>query len=212
MLDELYTGPDRGHFKTIRLLDNSGVQQLANCRIKEATIFNFLSDLRYAIIGYTVEWWKADEQPPHEGGESHIYIPHGRPSVSKIYFRAKSSIVPRMLYVEDAIINDFLNSKALADPMTLLSYAQESAEQVASAAIWRELERSPYSYSDAVHITQLQAGIDTPLTVTSQGMRANWRHTGNDVESNSLVIRDYPFTKLRDCYDALHTAIESEVV
>ena len=209
MLDEIYTGPDRGHFRTIRLLDNSGVQQLANCRIKEATVFNYLSDLKYAIIGYTVEWWKNGEQAPHEGGESQIYIPHGRPNVNKLYFRAKSSITSNMLYLEDAIINDFLNTKALADPMSLLSYSQEAAEQTASVAIWRELERTPYSYNEAVHITQLQATPDSPLMVVSQGLRANWRHTGAE-ELLQLRVTDYAFTKLRECYEKLHAAIVAE--
>lgn len=211
MSDELYTGPDRGHFRTIRLLDNSGVQQLANCRIKEATVFNYLSDLKYAIVGYVVEWWKNGELPPYEGGDTQIYIPSGRPNVNKLYFRTKSSITSNMLYLEDAIINDFLNTKALADPMSLQSYSQEAAEQVASAAIWRELERTPYSYNEAVHITQLQSTPDTPLTVASTGLRANWRHTGME-ELRSLRVSDYAFTKLRECYEKLHVAIVAEDV
>ncbi|MNZ38868.1 hypothetical protein D3C78_563520 [compost metagenome] len=202
----LYTGADRGHFRTIRLIDNSGVQLRANCRIKDATVFNFLSDLQYAIVGYTIEWWPEDAQPPHEGGFTHPYIPRNRPQITRLYFRTKTAITPKLLYVEDAIINDFLNSKTLADSMTLRTYAQESEEQVASAATWRELERTPWSYANAVHITKFEATSNTPLTLTQEGLRFDWKPTG--APNNQSAQITVPFTKLRDLYPAMQAFLE----
>lgn len=210
MADEqpLYEGADRGHFRTIRLIDNSGVQLRVSCRIKEATVFNFLSDLQYAIIGYSIEWWPEGQPAPHEGGDSKPYIPRNRPGVTKLYFRAKPGVVSKMLYLEDAIINDFLNNKVLADPMTLLSYTQESAEQVASAKDWRLLEKSAFDYANAVHITKMEATSSTPLTVTQQGLRFDWRPTGRVDQLFSATINDYPFEKLRECYPQMKAYLE----
>ncbi|MNO14059.1 hypothetical protein D3C76_36990 [compost metagenome] len=209
MADEqpLYTGADRGQFRCLRLIDNAGVQLRANCRIKDATIFNFLSDLQYAIIGYTIEWWPENGAAPHEGGDANPYIPRNRPQVTRLYFRTKGTITPKMLYVEDGIINDFLNNKVLADSMSLLTYAQESAEQTASAAQWRVLESTPWSYANAVHITKFEAGANTPLTMVQQGLRFDWKVTGVE-QPQSGQIADLPFTKLRDMYPAMQTFLE----
>lgn len=203
----LYVGADRGHFRCLRLIDNSGVQLRANCRIKEATVFNFLSDLQYAIVGYTIEWWPEEADAPHEGGNAQPYIPRNRPQISRLYFRTKGTITPKMLYVEDAIINDFLNAKVLADSMSLLTYAQESAEQVASAALWRVLEKTKWSYQNAVHITKFEATSSTPLTLTQQGLRFDWKVTGIE-QPQSAQISNLPFTKLRDMYPAMQTFLE----
>lgn len=206
---DLYIGPDRGHFKVIRLLDHQGVQQMASCRIKEAKVFNYLSDLQYAVVGYKIEWWKNGEAAPHEGGEARPYHPLNRPQVETLYFRTKTSITPNMLHLEDAIINDFLNNKVLADPMSLRSFSEEAKEQVASAAMWRVLEGSPYSYANAVHTTTLMAAEQTPLTVVSQGIRTDWRETGTD-DTHTVKDEQYPFTKLRACYDKLYELIAGE--
>lgn len=211
MSDELYTGPDRGHFRVIRLLDQAGVQLRPNARIKDAVVFNFLSAMQYAIVGYSIEWWPDGEPAPHADGEGKPYIPHGRPNVSKLYFRTKTSITGKMLHLEDAIINDFLNTKVLADPMTLLSYTQESAEQTADAAQWRVLDGTPFSYANAVHVTRLEATATTPLTITSEGLRFDWRRTTSADETISASVRDYKFERLRDCYGRMREFIESEI-
>ncbi|MNM30491.1 hypothetical protein D3C81_410520 [compost metagenome] len=208
MADELYTGPDRGHFRTIRLLDNSGVQLRANCRIKDATVFNYLSDLQYAIVGYTIEWWPEGQPAPHLGGDANPYIPRQRPGITKLYFRTKGTITSKLLYLEDAIVNDFLNNKVLAEPMSLLSFAQESAEQVASSATWRLLQKSPWDYANAVHITKYEAGANTPLTLVQEGLRFDWRLTGRDDQMIQAQLSNYPFAKLRDCYPAMQTYLE----
>jgi len=207
---ELYTGADRGQFRVMRLLDNAGVQLRATARIKDAVVFNFLSALQYAIIGYGLEWWKDGDPAPQDGGEPHPYIPKGRPNVNKLYFRGKTSLTPKMLHLEDAIINDFLNNKALADPMTLLSYTQESAEQVASAAEWRPLMNSAYSIANAVHITRLSTTPSTPLTIDSEGLRFEYRRNTDENQVFTGMLKDYKFEKLRDCYPAMLDLIESE--
>lgn len=204
----LYTGADRGHFRTIRLLDNSGVQLRAMCRIKDATVFNYLTDMAYAIVGYTIEWWPDTEPAPHLGGEVHPYIPRNRPGVTKLYFRTKGTITTKLLYLEDGIINDFLNSKVLADPMSLNSFVQESAEQVASSQQWRLLQKSPWDYSNAVHITKYEAGANTPLTLVQQGLRFDWRRTGRTDQMVAGQLNNFPFAKLRDCYPAMQTYLE----
>lgn len=209
--ETLYVGPDRGHFMVVRLTDDTGVYFRANCRIKDAVVFNFLSDLRYAIVGYTIEFWKDGEKSPHEGGVTIPYIPKNRPNVTKLYFRTKSSHTGRMLYLEDAIINDFLNSKVQADPMRLLTYSQEAAEQTVSAAMWRVLEGTPYSYSDAVHITRFNTTIDSPLTIESEGMRFSWKRTTDETGSDTILLSDYKFTKTRDCYSKLKDFFEGSV-
>lgn len=204
----LYTGADRGHFRTIRLLDNSGVQLRAMCRIKDATVFNYLSDLQYAIVGYTIEWWPEEEPAPHLGGEARPYIPRNRPGITKLYFRTKSTITPKLLYLEDGIINDFLNNKVLAEPMSLLSFAQESAEQQTSAKVWRLLQKSPWDYSNAVHITKYEASSNAPLTLVQEGLRFDWRATGLNDQLLSAQLNNYPFAKLRDCYPAMQAYLE----
>lgn len=204
----LYTGADRGHFRTIRLLDNSGVQLRANCRIKDATVFNYLSDMQYAIVGYTIEWWPEGEPAPHQGGDANPYIPRNRPGITKLYMRTKGVITSKLLYLEDAIVNDFLNSKVLAEPMTLQSFTQESADQVAAAKTWRLLQKSKWDYANAVHITRYEAGANTPLTVVQEGLRFDWRLTGRDDQMIQAQLNNYPFSKLRDCYPAMQTYLE----
>jgi len=213
MSDEpLYPHPDRGHFRVARLNDHNGLQINANCRIKEVSVFNFLSDLRYAIVGYTLEHWPADSLPPHLGGTAQEYVPKNRPNVRKLYLRTKPSLVRKMLYLEDAIINDFLSKKAIADPMSLQSYSQEAAEQVTSASVWRALERkSPYAYANAVHITRLEATADTPLTIVSQGLRFDWQFVATPDQSFESSLADYPFDTTRACYDRILSHIQSEV-
>ena len=209
--EELYTGVDRGHFKIMRLIDNSGVQLRVNCRLKEVTVFNYLSDLQYAIIGYSVEWWPEGQPGPHQGGDAHPFIPRNRPNISKLYMRAKTSITPKMLHLEDAIINDFMNVKMLADPMTFLTYSMEAAEQIASSEEWRSFDDSPYQYANAVHITKFEATASTPLTVVSEGMRFTYRRATMPEAMEHGVIQNSPFTKLRDCYTTIEAYIKNEV-
>lgn len=200
MADEpLYQGPDRGYFRVQKLNADSAVALGVTCRIKEATVFNYLSDMQYAIVGYIVEWWPQSEKPPFEGGTPVVYIPANRPTYNKFYFRAKASITNRPLYLEDAIINDFLNNKLTSDPMTLLSFAQVATGQVASAGNWRPLEDSTWEYANAVHITKYEADADTPLTVMQEGITFDYRVKGNSVPTKTQVP-DYPFENIRDCY------------
>lgn len=200
MADEpLYQGPDRGYFRVQKLNADSAIALNATCRIKEATVFNYMSDLQYAIVGYIVEWWPKSEKAPFEGGTPVVYIPANRPTYTKFYFRAKASITNRPLYLEDAIINDFLNTKLTVDPMTLLSFAQVATGQVASAGTWRQLEDSKWEYANAVHITKYEADSDTPLTVMQEGITFDYRVKGNSVPTKTQ-IPDYPFENIRDCY------------
>lgn len=208
---ELYTGADRGQFRVQRLTDNSGVQMNVYCRIKEATVFNFLSELQYAIVSYSIEWWPAEEAAPQNGGSPRPFVPNNRPNISKLYLRMKTSFTPKMLYLEDAIINDFINTKMLTDAMTYNTYAQESAEQVASAATWRNLITSPFEFANAVHITMLESGVDTPLTVVSEGIRFDYRRQGLPGDVRQAELKPSPFTKLRDCYTTLLNHINDEV-
>ncbi len=209
----LYTGADRGHFKVVRLTDQTGLHLDANCRIREATVFNYLSDLRYAIIGYVIEYWEEGAPAPHEGGVATSFIPNNRPNIQRLYMRAKASVTRKMLYLEDAIINDFLMHKVLADPMSFQSFNQEAQEQVASAAQWRPFDRhSPYMYNDAVHITRLRADENSPLTIIEQGMRFNWRT--KDASENdfvSEVIKEYEFVSSRECLEQIMTHIQASV-
>jgi hypothetical protein len=214
MTDEengLYPGVDRGMFRVMRLLDNSGVQLKAQVRIKNLSVFNFLSDLQYAVIGYGLEWWRDGEPGPHEAGEANPYIPRGRPNISRLYFRGKTSITPKMLHLEDAVINDFINSKALADPMTYSTYALEAAEQTSSAAVWRDLGKTAFQYANAVHITKLEASSTTPLEIVVEGLRFEYRRKASPDIVKTADIKPYKFTKLRDCYEAMQTFIENEV-
>ena len=203
----LYIGADRGHFKVVRLTDQAGLHLNANCRIREATVFNYLSDLRYAIIGYVIEYWEDGAPAPHEEGVATSFIPRNRPNIQRLYMRAKPSVTRKMLYLEDAIINDFLNTKVLADSMSLLTYTQESAEQVASAAMWRVLGKSKLSYQNAVHITKFEATSSTPLTLTQQGLRFDWKVNGVE-QPQSAQVDNLPFTKLRDMYPAMQSFLE----
>ncbi|MCY1285325.1 hypothetical protein D9M68_17760 [compost metagenome] len=209
--NELYPGVDRGMFRVMRLLDNSGVQLRAQCRLKNVSVFNFLSDLQYAVIGYGIEWWPDAQPGPHEGGEATPYIPRGRPNISRLYFRGKTSITPKMLHLEDAIINDFINSKALADPMTYSTYALESAEQNNSAATWRPLGNTPFEYANAVHITKFEATSSTPLEVTVEGLRFEYRRATMPEDIRTADIKPNKFTKLRDCYEVMEAFINNEV-
>lgn len=208
MADELYTGADRGQFRTIRLLDNSGVQLRATCRIKDATVFNYLSDKQYAIVGYTIEWWPDGQPAPHLGGDANPYIPRQRPGITKLYMRTKGVITSKLLYLEDVIINDFLNSKVLADPMTLQSFTQEAAEQVEASKAWRLLQKSKWDYANAVHITKYEASSNAPLTLVQEGLRFDWRLTGRDDQMIQAQLNNFPFSKLRDCYPAMQTYLE----
>ncbi|MNP88959.1 hypothetical protein D3C85_13530 [compost metagenome] len=200
---ELYNGPDRGHFRVQRLEDDTGTQLNAKCRIKDASCFVYLSDLHYAIVGYSIEWWHELSQAPHEGGIANVYAPKGRPQATKMYFRMKSSNISKMLYLEDAIINDFLSSKVLADPQMFNSYTQEAAEQIASAAVWRELGKTPFSFNNGVHIARYETTANTPLTDVGQGLVFDWKLTGSDTVNAGECIGNYVFTRERDCYTKL---------
>jgi hypothetical protein len=210
--ETLYTGVDRGMFRVQRLLDNSGVQLRVNARLKTLSVFNFLSDLQYAIIGYGVEWWPEHAQGPHEGGDAQPFIPHNRPNINRLYMRTKTSITPKMLYLEDGAINDFLNTKMLADAMSYTTYAKEAAEQVTSAAQWRALGNTPFEYANAVHISKFEATSNTPLEVSVEGLYFEYRRITVPEDVRSVSVKPYKFTKLRDCYEAMETFINSEVV
>lgn len=209
--ETLYTGADRGMFRVMRLLDNSGVQLRANARMKTLSVYNFLSDLQYAVVGYGIEWWKDGAQGPHEGGEAHPFIPLNRPNINRLYMRTKTSITPNMLYLEDAVINDFLNSKMMNDSMSYRTYAQESAEQVNSAATWRALGNTPFEYANAVHITKFESTANTPLEVVVEGLRFDYRRATTPEVVRSADVKPNKFTKLRDCYGAMQQYIENEV-
>lgn len=208
--NQLYPGADRGHFKVMRLIDNTGLQLRTNARLRNLACYTYLSDLHYTIVGYEIEWWPEFSAAPWEGGAATLYTPKNRPQASKHFFRTKSSNTPKMLYLEDSTINDFLATKTMEDPMKLKSFSQEAAEQIASAAIWRELEGTPYSYRNAVHIARYEATATTPLTVQGQGIRFDWKRTGEDEFVAGEVIDDYVFTRERDCYTKIKEHLESK--
>lgn len=208
---ELYTGPDRGIFRVMRLLDNSGVKLGAHCRLKDVSVFNYLSDLQYAIVGYSIEWWENDKPAPYAGGDAHPFIPRNRPNISKLYFRTKTALTPNQLYLEDAIINDFLNKKMMNDSMTYLTFSMEAAEQVASAAEWRQLRETEFEYANAVHITKQEATSSTPLTTVAEGLRFDYRRISNPDDVRTAEIKPHHFVKLRNCYYDMEDYINNEV-
>lgn len=201
-MTDLYTGADRGTFNVMRLMDNSGVQIRANARMRDVTIHNYLSDYNYAVIGYSIEWWKDPTQPPHLNGETHPYIPRNRPNINKLYCRGKTSVTPNLLYLEDLVINDFLNEKNLKDPMLFKTHAQEAAEQVGSAGVWRVLDGTDKEYRDGVHITRYSTTPTTPLTPVSHSLSFKYRTIGSTEES-TINLTTYPFSSLRETYDKM---------
>lgn len=194
---DIYLGPDRGHFKAARLPDRQGFQQMANCRIKEATVYNYITKDNYAIVAYKIEWWK--DKPPHEGGESHLFVPATRPTMQTLTLRVKSGITSKLLYLEDAIISDFLTVKLMQDPMTFQFLEQERAAQVDNAKQWMALEDSDKEIRHTLHTSVLQANDTQPLTLMSTHLSVTHRTKGDTGNGVVVELTDYPFTTRRAC-------------
>lgn len=197
---DIYQGVDRGQFKVIRLMDKSGVVTGVTARIKEANIYVYLTDKQYALIRYKIEWW-------NEGGERQLYVPRDRTS-SNLFVRSVPTIGNRILYLEDAIINDFLNEKVLADPSALKDFAQESKQQREDAEIWRSLKNTGYSYRNAVHVTKFEATDTTPLTVVEEGLRYDLKASTDEGDGVSVNEGGYKFTRIRDCIDFMAQGVD----
>lgn len=202
--ETLYTGADRGTFKVMRLIDDRGVQLRVKARIKEVAVYNYISDMQYAIIGYKIEWWKETAVPPYAGGEEgNLYLPRGRSNLQTLFMRTKPAAVSKILHLEDAIINDFLMEKVLEQSEKLNDFTSESKEQRASSAIWREATGTPMSYKDGVHITHLTASESGPLEVISEAMTFKLRLTGDEGDGAQISKMNVPFVSIKECINQI---------
>jgi len=200
---ELYHGPDRGEFMVHRLDTAQGPVMNANCRIRKATVFNYASQYVYALIGYQIEYWRESEPAPYNGGIATLYQPKDRPNHTTFYMRNKISSTQDMLYLEDGIINDFLNVKLTTPPLNLETYAQAAADQTASIAIPRLIAAKGMEYRNGIHITRYENSPVTPLTLVGQGLKYMAHHAGSALDDTEYTVRDTPFTNLKAMIDTI---------
>lgn len=203
MADELYTGADRGEFLAFRMMTADGLVKDANCRIKQCSVFNYLSDFVYCIVGYQIEYWEKDAPAPYNGGESKIYRPADRPDFTTQYMRTKVRNTAKMLYLEDAIINDFISVKLLQGASALQSYDQAAAKQIESIAKTRMRDGSDVQYRNAIHTTRYANTADAPLALTEQWMQYMANQFNSPPDDTLRYIRDMPFLSLKDMADKL---------
>lgn len=201
--DELYTGADRGEFLVRRLVHADGVVQDANCRIRKASVFNFASEHAYALLGYQIEWWEKDALPPYKGGTATLFLPAGRPDFNTFYLRTKISNTDRMLYLEDAIITDFISTKSSINPMLLEDYTTIAKQQVDGIAIDRQVKGTGVMYRNCLHTTRFEASATQPLTVVETWMQYMAHLATSPINNQLRYIRNKPFTTLKDMIDSL---------
>lgn len=201
--NELYTGVDRGEFLVARLVTEDGTFTEVNCRIRRASVFNFASKFSYAIIGYQIEYWPANEPAPYNGGVAHLYRPKDRPDYTTMYMRIKVSSAVKMLYLEDAIINDFITSKTLLNPAFLENYTEAAAKQTAAIANVKQLPRNNIEYRNCFHVTRYQSSDTQPLTMFEQWMQYMANGLGEEPDDTVRTVRDKPFISLKDMVDTV---------
>ncbi len=203
--EELYLGPDRGEFLVARMVNAEGLFTDVNCRIRSASVFNFASEHSYALVGYQIEYWPAGEKAPYEeGGQpALLYRPQGRPDYNTFYMRMKVSSVVKMLYLEDGIINDFINSKVLADVITLENYTKAAQQQTQSIATPRRVQRTDVEYRNAFHVTRYASSAEAPLAVTEQWLQYQANIHNTPADDKIYSIKDKPFVSLRDMVNSI---------
>jgi hypothetical protein len=201
--DELYTGVDRGEFLISRLATADGVFTEVNARIKKVSVFNYGSQYAYALLGYQIEYWLKDEKAPYDGGTPRLYRPAGRPDYTTLYMRIKVSSTVKMLYLEDAIINDFITSKAQLNSLFLESYDEAAAQQITSMGIYRRVKATDVEYKNCFHTTRYESSTTAPLTLTEQWMSYVGRVYLTEGDEQVRYIRDKPFVSLKDMIDSL---------
>lgn len=201
--DELYSGPDRGEFLIARLATADGVFTEVNARIKKVSVFNYGSQYVYALVGYQIEYWLQGEKAPYDGGEARLYRPSGRPDYSTLYMRIKVSSTVKMLYLEDAIINDFITSKVLLNALFLESYDVAAKQQLDSLAINRVVKGTDVEYKNCFHTTRYESSATAPLELKENWMSYMAHRVGSPEDDTARYILDKPFTSLKDMIDSL---------
>lgn len=203
MAEELYMEPDRGEFLVRRLVTQDGIFTDVNCRIKKASVFNFGSQYAYALVGYQIEFWGKDEPAPYKGGTAKLFRPKDRPDFTTLYVRTKVSNTNNMLYLEDAIINDFINVKVLQQSIYLESYDEASEHQRSNTAVARQLIDANIEYRNALHTTRYESSATQPLVVKEQWMSYQAIKIGAAPSDQTYYIRNMPFVSLRDMIEKL---------
>lgn len=201
--DELYMGPDRGEFLIARLATADGVFTDVNARIKKVSVFNFASQYAYALFGYQIEYWLQGEPAPYDGGAVRLYRPAGRPDYTTLYMRVKVSSTVKMLYLEDAIINDFISTKAQLNSLFLESYDVAAKQQLDSIAIQRIVKNTDVEYKNCFHTTRYESSTTGPLELKENWMSYMAHHVGSAPDDTVRYIRDKPFVSLKDMIDSL---------
>lgn len=200
---DLYMGPDRGEFLVARLDTADGLFVDVNCRIKKASVFNFASQYAYALVGYQIEYWPKDAKAPYEGGTAQVYRPKDRPDFSTFYLRIKVSSTGKMLYLEDAIINDFITSKHLLNGLYLDDYTKAAQQQLDSIKTKRRVKATDVEYYNGVHTTRYESSASAPLTQTEAWMQYSANIVNSDRDDTLRYIRDVPFVSLKDMVDKI---------
>jgi hypothetical protein len=201
--DELYMGPDRGEFKVSRLATADGVFLDVNARIKNVSVFNFASQYAYALVGYQIEYWLENEAPPYKGGTARLYRPDGRADYTTLYLRIKISSTSRMLYLEDAIINDFITSKTLMNSLFLENYDTAAKQQLDSIALKRQVNNTNVEYRNCFHATRYESSLTGPLALKENWMSYMANLVTKPTDNTVRYIRNKPFVSLKDMIDSL---------
>lgn len=198
--EELYQGPDRGEFLVRKLVSADGVFDDANCRIRNVSVFNFASEYSYALVGYQIEFWPKDTKAPYEEGgqEAQLFRPMGRPDFTTFYMRSKVSNTDRMLYLEDGIISDFINTKSTIQAMLLEDYATAASQQLASISVDRLVGDTQVMYRDAMHVTRYASSTTQPLTQVEQWMVYKGHKASVPKNNAERYIKDKPFVSLKN--------------
>lgn len=203
--EELYTGPDRGEFLVRKLIGHDGIVDDANCRIRNVSVFNFASEHAYALVGYQVEFWPKNAKAPYEEGgeEAQIFRPVGRPDFTTFYMRTKVSNTGRMLYLEDGMISDFINTKSTIQPMLLEDYDTAAKQQLDGIAIDRQVIGTEVMYRGATHVTRFASSATQPLTLVEEWMCYKGHKASVPKNNTERYIKNKPFVSLKDMIKAI---------
>ncbi len=198
--EELYSGPDRGEFLVRKLISEDGIFDDASCRIRNVSVFNFASEHAYALIGYQIEFWPNGAKAPYEEGgkPADLFRPQGRPDFTTFYMRAKISNTGRMLYLEDGIISDFINTKSTMQPMLLQDYETAAQQQLESISVDRAVGATQVMYREAMHVTRYASSATEPLVQVEQWMSYKAHKVSVPKDNVVRYIKDKTFTSLKD--------------
>lgn len=202
METDLYPGVDRGTFLIPRLNSVHGRVNSPVCRPVDVVVYNYLTDFKYAIIAYSIEYWPGEPANPLNLTGGQIYAHKDRPQFNRFFLRTASSTTTKILHIEDAVINDFL-TKSLKDPMLFNNYTTEAADQVSDMSKWRDANHG-VKYKDGIHITRLSCTETSPLQVTSATLEATVKRGAG---ADQKVTLNTPFKSVRDCVSLLESSI-----